>query len=283
VKSIAIHRGVLQQILVDTLKENSLRLNHKLKMISKEGNGFLLEFTNGEKIESNVLIGADGINSKVRESLFHNHTVRNANQICWRGITNYSLPKEYQNELNEAWGKKERFGFVKIAENKVYWYALKSFNKNEEEFHKDSIDTYFNDYHTIIKKVISSSDIDNVYTASITDLKPMHKWFDENVCLIGDAAHATTPNMGQGACQAIEDAYVLSMCLENYKTDEAFKVFQKNRLPKAHQIVSTSWRVGKISHISNPILIGIRNGIMKLTPASIQKKQLKSIFKLSSI
>jgi len=66
------------------------------------------------------------------------------------------------------------------------------------------------------------------------------------VCLIGDSAHATTPNMGQGACQAIEDAFVLSECLDKYGITKAFFEYQKLRLPKAHQVVKASWLVGKI-------------------------------------
>ena len=134
VKNVAIHRGVLQQILVDKLNDSSLKLNYKLKEVTENANGHSLEFENGKKIQSSTLLGADGLNSMVRQCLFPNNTIRSANQICWRGVTEYNLPPQFQNELNEAWGKSGRFGFVKIAENKVYWFALKSFHKNKEEF-----------------------------------------------------------------------------------------------------------------------------------------------------
>ena len=283
VQSIAIHRGVLQQILIDALKETPVYLDYRLKKISEEAGNYTLEFTNGKRISSTILIGADGIHSKVRDNLFYSHKVRYANQICWRGITEYSLPKDYQNELNEAWGNKTRFGFVQIADNKVYWYALKSYKNHKEEFQLHNIEAYFKDYHTIVKDIISSSDLKEVHTAPITDLEPMNKWFHENVCLIGDAAHATTPNMGQGACQAIEDGYVLATCLHNFEAKEAFKEFQKLRLSKAHNIVNTSWKIGKVSHIANPILVSVRNAIMKCTPSSIQKKQLALIFKIAEV
>jgi 2-polyprenyl-6-methoxyphenol hydroxylase-like FAD-dependent oxidoreductase len=66
-----------------------------------------------------------------------------------------------------------------------------------------------------------------MHTATIDDLQPINSWFKGNVCLIGDAAHATTPNMGQGACQAIEDANILAQCLYKYKPEMAFPLFQK--------------------------------------------------------
>jgi len=89
--------------------------------------------------------------------------------------------------------------------------------------------------------------------------------------------------MGQGACQAIEDAYVLSECLNKYDINYSFKEFQKLRLSKAHQVVKASWMVGKLAHLSNPILIGLRNQMMRLTPSSINRKQFEQIFQIPNL
>lgn len=283
VKNIAIHRGVLQQILIEKLQTTEISLNHKLKNIHKTDKGYLLIFDNDTTYKSSILLGADGLNSTVRQELFPKSTIRNAKQICWRGITEFSLPLKFKNELNEAWGKSERFGFVQIAKNKVYWYALKSFKNNSNLFSVEKISDYFNEFHPIIREIIGKTSKERINTAEISDLKPSEFWHQENVCLIGDAAHATTPNMGQGACQAIEDAFVLSECIGKYEINEAFERFQKIRMTKAHQIVKTSWLVGKIAHISNPILIKLRNQMMRLTPSSINRKQSERIFQLSNI
>ncbi|MEN7550525.1 FAD-dependent monooxygenase [Rapidithrix thailandica] len=283
VKNIAIHRGALQRILLDKLKSTEITLNHKLDKVIKNAEGYALTFTNGQQVQSSVLLGADGINSMVRRELFPNTSVRNVNQICWRGVIDFNLPIEYKNELNEAWGKAERFGFVQIAENKVYWYALKSFKKNKEEFSVNNIEKYYGKYHSVIKDIISCTQKDRVNTAEISDLKPTGSWHKENVCLIGDAAHATTPNMGQGACQAIEDAYLLSECLDKYEPAQAFEEFQKLRLPKAHQVVNTSWLIGKMAHLSNPVLVRLRNQLLRLTPESVNRRQSEQIFQLAKI
>ncbi len=282
-KNIAIHRGKLQQILIDKLKSTEINLNNKLTSIVKSENGYDLNFENGKLIQSSTVLGADGLNSVVRQKLFPNNSIRNANQICWRGVTKYELPEKFRNELNEAWGKSERFGFVQIAENKVYWYALKSFKKNKNEFSINNLHQYFCSYNSIVKDIINSTKKEQINTTEISDLKPTNIWHKENVCLIGDSAHATTPNIGQGACQAIEDAYLLSECLDKNKIGQAFTEYQKLRLPKAHQVVKTSWFVGKMAHISNPILIGLRNQILRLTPSSVNKKQNEQIFQLAKI
>jgi 2-polyprenyl-6-methoxyphenol hydroxylase-like FAD-dependent oxidoreductase len=259
VKNIAIHRGTLQQILIEKLKSTEINLNHHLRSASNNSNGYTLNFENGKSYQSSILVGADGLNSVVRNNLFPNSEIRNANQICWRGITNFDLPSKFRNELNEAWGKSERFGFVQIAKNKVYWYALKSFKKDKTEFPVGNIEEYFRKYNSIIKDLIASTQKEHINSAVITDLKPIHIWFKKNVCLIGDSAHATTPNMGQGACQAIEDAYVLSECLHKNDVNTAFEKFQELRMPKAHRVVKQSWLIGKMAHLSNPLLIGVRN------------------------
>ena len=282
-KNIAIHRGTLQQILIDKLKSTKINLNHKLTSIVENTNGYYLKFENGEQIQSSTILGADGLNSIVRQNLFPNNSIRNANQICWRGITEYELPTKFKNELNEAWGKSGRFGFVQIAENKVYWYALKSFEKSKNEFSINDLEQYFSNYNSVIIDIIKSTKKEHINTAEILDLKPIHIWYKKNVCLIGDAAHATTPNMGQGACQSIEDAFVLSECLDKYGITKAFSEYQKLRLPKAHQVVKASWLVGKMAHLKNPILIGLRNQMLRLTPSSVKRKQNEQIFQLAKI
>lgn len=283
VKNIAIHRGKLQQLLLNELNTEEIHLGHRLKTVERSHNGHQLTFDNGQQVESSLLIGADGLNSIVRQSLFSSNTIRNAKQVCWRGVIDFNLPEEYAHELNEAWGKTARFGFVQIAPNTVYWYALKSFKTNESEFDINELSGYFSSFHPMVERIIANTPKTQINTAVISDLKPTNVWFQENVCLLGDAAHAATPNMGQGACQAIEDAYALTECLSKYDTHEAFHQYQKIRMSKAHNVVNMSWRVGKISHISNPVLAGLRDLLMRLMPSSLGQKQTEQLFQIPVI
>ncbi len=281
VKNTAIHRGTLQKILLDQLNPASIYLDHELSSISKTEAGNILEFTNGKRLESTLLIGADGIHSVIRAKLFEKTEIRMANQICWRGVADFQLPEKFQHELNESWGNTGRFGFVQIAPSKVYWYALKTGDKNK---FSDTISIeHFENFNPLVTDIIRATDQGKIHTAEISDFKPINQWYNDNVCLIGDAAHAATPNMGQGACQAIEDAYVLSKCIQKYNQHQAFNKFQTLRKPKAHQVVNASWRIGKLSHWKNPIAIQLRNTLIKLAPASINKKQLETLFKLPQL
>ncbi|MEO0330144.1 MAG: FAD-dependent monooxygenase [Bacteroidota bacterium] len=286
VKNVAIHRGELQKILVQQLDKSKVELGKELIKVEKLDSAYQLKFSDGSSTTSAVLLGADGLNSKVREYLFSETKIRSAYQMCWRGVTNFTLPKNYRNELNEAWGKGDRVGFVQISPEKVYWYALKTFRQDQDEYSVDDLAMLFQNYHLIVKEIIQNTPVGAIHTATISDLQPIKRWYQDNVCLIGDAAHATTPNMGQGACQAIEDAYVLSECLAKYGLDHparAFSEYQRLRMPKAHQVVNTSWTLGKVAHWKNSLAIQLRNQLMKMAPPSTNRKQSEKIFQLASV
>ncbi|MEL6192705.1 MAG: FAD-dependent monooxygenase [Bacteroidota bacterium] len=281
VKNTAVHRGELQEILLQQIDPDSLYLDHKLQSATSSGMGFQLLFENDHEVFSETLIGADGIHSRVREGLFQPIQLRSSGQTCWRGLTDFDLPTAYQRELNEAWGAGIRFGFVQIAKGKVYWYAVKSMEKGEH-IPLEELTSYYQAFHPMIQEIITQTPLDKIHTATLDDLKPFAPWWKAHVCLLGDAAHATTPNMGQGACQAIEDAYILADCLHHHSDpNEAFSNFQQLRQAKAHLVVNRSWQIGKMAHWKNPLAIGMRNLLMRSMPASLNRKQSERIFELA--
>ena len=98
---------------------------------------------------------------------------------------------------------------------------------------------------------------------------------------MGDAAHATTPNMGQGACQAVEDAYVLGKLFGQGKSvKEIFAQYEKLRMKKAHFVVNTSWTIGKVAHFQNSVAVWLRNALVKAMPKSANEKQLEKVFNI---
>ena len=282
VKNVAIHRGALQRILLDQINASHLNLGQELMDVKRDQTDLILKFRNEKTVTSKYLLGADGLHSVVRNCLFNENIIRNAFQTCWRGVVDFTLAEPYKHELNEAWGKGDRFGFVQIAENKVYWYALKTISQVPNNHSTDQLDTYFQDYHALIRDLIESTPRSKIHMTEVSDLRPLTKWYQDQVCLIGDAAHGTTPNMGQGACQAIEDAYVLSSCLEKFEGRDAFANFQRMRMPKVSQVVKRSWTLGKVSHWQNPLAIMLRNQMMKWTSQQFMKRQTEKIFTLET-
>ncbi|MGU3375712.1 FAD-dependent monooxygenase [Chryseobacterium sp. M5A1_1a] len=273
--NVAIHRAELQRILAENLNPDSIQLNHSLRKIEKKEN-YILDFENGNQVESTIVFGADGIKSPIRNQILKTRTIRSTGQKCWRGLVDLELPERYHHEAFEMWGKGKRFGFVKISEKKVYWYACineKSFERNHE------LATIFNDYNPLVLNLIEATSKENIICNEITDLAPIPKWYSDNLCLIGDAAHATTPNMGQGACQAIEDAYIIGRLLEkNQDFNAVFGEFQKIRRKKVDYIVNTSRSIGKISQWEHGN--SLRNFLMSLLPERINEKMAKKIIAL---
>jgi 2-polyprenyl-6-methoxyphenol hydroxylase-like FAD-dependent oxidoreductase len=278
VSNLAIHRGELQRILAETIGYEHINLSKRVLEIEKK-DYYNLTFDDGSSLETQTIIGADGIKSIIRNQLFEKTKIRNANQICWRGIAEIDLPKKYHNELNEAWGKGKRFGFVKISATKVYWYAL--INTPKQVDSQANLLNLFQEFHTDILNIIETTPSNQIIFSEITDLTPIKKWYQDNLCLIGDAAHATTPNLGQGACQAIEDAYILGKCLEeNHDMQEAFEAYNFRRIKKAHTIVNTSWQIGKLAEFDSDLGVWFRNKLMGLLPKSLNMRQMEMIFNI---
>ena len=170
---------------------------------------------------------------------------------------------KFHTELNEMWGEGSRFGFVKISRDEVYWYALHSSHKRLE---KSDLLAHFEDYDPIVSNVISKTELDKMFQSEILDLNPIPSWFKNNVCLLGDAAHATTPNMGQGACQAIEDAHIISHYISKYDPAIAFSKYESLRKAKADMIVDMSWRLG---------LMRLRSaGLLPTPPTFLKRKRV---------
>ncbi|MGE8434730.1 FAD-dependent monooxygenase [Chryseobacterium joostei] len=273
--NVAIHRAELQRILAENLDPAAIRLNHSLKTIEKKEN-YILDFDNGTQVESKIVFGADGIKSPIRNQILKTGTIRSSGQKCWRGLVDFELPEKHHHEAFEMWGKGKRFGFVKISEKKVYWYAC----INERSFGRYlELTDIFKEYHSLVLKLIEATEEEDIICNEISDLSPIPKWYSENLCLIGDAAHATTPNMGQGACQAIEDAYILGKLLEKHKDfNFIFEQFQKIRRKKVDYIVNTSRTIGKISQWERGN--SLRNFLMSLIPQRMNEKMAKKIIEL---
>ncbi len=281
VHNVAIHRGELQKILAEEIGFENIKLSKRLSKI-EQNDTITLTFSDNSVKSSPVVIGADGIKSTVRNQLFKNNEIRDTKQICWRGVSEITLPEQYQHEAVEAWGKGKRFGFVKISSKKVYWYAV----ANEQLVKQDNVELsgLFKEFHSDITKIISETHPNDIILNRITDLKPTTKWQHKNVCLIGDAAHATTPNLGQGACQAVEDAYTLGQLYNHDKPIEnIFAEYEKLRLKKVHRIVNTSWTIGKVAHLENHFAIWLRNTLMRSIPKSANSKQLEKIFDIGYV
>jgi len=188
--------------------------------------------------------------------------------------------------MYEIWSNKKglRIGYSKINDKQIYLY-ITNFEKLGG---KDNPQTVINDliklcseFPPIIKEMILSAKAEDILRNDLFDFKPLQKWTEEKMALIGDAAHATTPNLGQGACQAIEDAYVIAQELSiTNNIEEGLKSFEEKRKKKATYITNTSWKFGQITNTSG-ILKSVLMGALRMTPDSVNDKQLDKIYSIN--
>lgn len=278
VHNAAIHRGDLQIILAKEIGFENIQLSKRLAKIEKNED-YRLTFEDGTITNADVIIGADGIKSLVRNQIMNIGKLRYYGQKCWRGVADLDWATQYKHQAYEAWGKGRRFGFVRINHRKVYWYAV----VNETLVKKsNNLTELFTDFNADVVRMILETPKENIFMSDIIDLEPISQWQKDRVCLIGDAAHATTPNMGQGACQAIEDAYILGKLFGEGKiVEEVFSQYENLRMKKVHYIVNTSASIGKISHYENTLAVWLRNTLIKTIPNSINEKQMEKVFDIT--
>lgn len=279
--TIAIHRSDLQSILINSIPKEKIFFGKEFKSYDAKSNSVVVSFMDDSSIETDFVIGADGINSKVRKQLFPESKTRYSGQTCWRGVSDFSLVGDLKNRAFELWGNQIRFGFSSISPQKVYWFAVALSKRNgvdDKRIIKNQLLDRYASFDPLVSQIISSTKTEKISRNDIDDLIPLASWYNKNICLIGDAAHATTPNMGQGGGQAIEDAYYLSNIILRNSDKGFFQLFYDKRKHKVNQIVKNSWSTGKMAHIKYGQ--SIRNFLLKNMPQKLMKKQMQSILEI---
>ncbi|MEN5433047.1 FAD-dependent monooxygenase [Sphingobacterium faecium] len=277
--NFAIHRADLHQFLLAQIEYENLHLGKRaLKIEYREGEIDIF-FEDGTIHQTDYLIIADGVNSRLRQQLIPGSAPRYAGYTCWRAtIDNANINLSTG---SETWGNKGRFGMTPLVGNKIYWYACinsPAHNKVFSRYTIKDLQQNFASYHDPITSVLAETNDQQLIWNDIIDIKPLKNLAFGNILFIGDAGHATTPNMGQGACQAIEDVSVLIDELK--KTTDvalAFQIFEKRRLKRTRYITETSWSIGKVAQWENPISIIIRDTLMRILPEEVKQYKLKKL------
>lgn len=280
--SVAIHRSVLQELLVQQLDSDMVEPGKNCVRLKEKDRQVIAEFEDGEPATGDYAIVADGLHSGIRKQLFPTSAIREATQICWRGIARTELPAKYSHHAIEAWGRGKRFGFVAVDAESVYWYAV--LNKHGKDFNfrqqiNLELGRQFNGFAPLLRGLIAETKAEDILRNDLMELMPLKQWHTDRICLVGDAAHAMTPNIGQGACQAMEDAWEIAVQMEQYKNPSfAFPAFQKRRKKMADYTTRLSHRIGGMAQYEHSFLVGLRNQIMKRLPGIFGKRRMEKIF-----
>lgn len=275
---VGIHRAALHDILMHAIEPNTLRLGMPFIRYEQKDDLVTAYFENGHTDSADLLIGADGIHSAVRKQMMPNLRLRYSGCSAWRGV----VETESASALgltSESWGRGQRFGIVRVDQRRVYWFATNNQPAGEQlsgEERKAKLLRLFQDWHTPIRDLLEETSSDVILQNDLYDIPPFAPWTQGRVTLLGDAAHPTTPNMGQGACMAIESAYVLSRCLKEQPSPQsALRRYEVQRHPRTAWITNTSWQIGTVAQWQNPILCALRNFVFRMIPAKLTQLGLR--------
>ncbi|GAB3826723.1 FAD-dependent monooxygenase [Pontibacter rugosus] len=284
INNFVIHRADLHEVLHQHLQPETLELNKRCASIKEQGEQVQVNFTDGTQATADLLIAADGINSAIRQQLLPQSQPRYAGYTCWRGVVENPGASINKMISAETWAPQGRVGIAPLQDNKIYWYACVNAPQNSEQMRQMSpadLARYFADLPPAVPAILGATQPEHLIWNDIADLKPLKRFAYGRILLLGDAAHATSPNMGQGACQAIEDAVVLGQCLEQEQgIDSALAKYEQRRLARTAKVIRLSRLLGNVSQWQHPVLRGIRKSTFRFMPAAITQSQMEWLYQV---
>ena len=264
--TVGIHRAELQRVLVSAVRDN-LRLGRACIAIRQDQHHVTVRCSDGEEVNGDFLIGADGLGSVVRSELFGTKKPRYSGATAWRGVARLDHPLIEQDVAILALGRGSQVGWLPVGGRWTYWFA--TFRRPEgilesRSYLKQRVLRRFCSWAAPIPELIDATPDDAIVATDLYDRPPQWPWGEGRISLLGDAAHPMTPNLGQGACQAIEDAYVLAECLRDIGDPvQALRCYEQQRYTRTAKLVRQSWRLGRIFHLENRLGCRLRNQLFR--------------------
>src|SRR5690625_650625 len=282
-KMYSIHRKDLNTLLSSALPDGTVKYGKECVSIAQSEHKVTAFFSDGSEVSGSLLIAADGIHSSVRNQLANQPDYRFSGYTCWRTVVSTKTISNLSGEFIETWGTRGRVGIVPLPNQKVYLYVMINSKESDLKFSQYTVEDLvqrFENYHQPIPELLALMNLEQMIHRDIFDIIPMQSFYLNRIVFIGDAAHAFTPNLGQGACQAIEDAILLAESISNHRQyQDAFAEFDVSRRKRIEWISNQSWILGKMAQFDHPLMALFRNTFMQYTPKSLYRKRFNDLYK----
>lgn len=267
------HRADLINALTATLNIDRLRMNTQVCRVGQDTEGVWVELVDGTLEHGDILIGADGVHSVVREQVFKPDAPRPSGYVTWRGvvdsaeIAHLNIPVCAHVDM----GPSLSFVYYYVSGGKKFnWLALGEASGMQRESwsqtsSREEVLAAFDGWYDRPRQVIEATP--ETFVTALHDRDPLDQWVQGRIALLGDAAHAMLPYHAQGAVQSLEDAWVLARLLEYsaQQPDEILKRYEKLRLTRANTLVQQSRNAENWYHLSDPVAVAERNDSFRQT------------------
>jgi 2-polyprenyl-6-methoxyphenol hydroxylase-like FAD-dependent oxidoreductase len=281
VPALCTPRADLLDALISALPAARIRLNHCFDFFERDKQSVAVHFAGGFSAEHDIVIGADGIRSRVRSQLLGAHDPIYRGYTVWRGLAH--LPGTVQSGSNsETWGRGQRFGILKTGRDRYTWYASVNTGENHPDLpdgRQSELLRLFAGWHEPVERLIAATPEGTILKNGAYDLEPLKRWGCGRIMLLGDAAHPCTPNLGQGGCMALEDALVLAKSLQREASPEvALRRYETIRRNRTRHVQQRSLLMGHIGQWQNRLITGGREVVTSVLPAKIFERNLRRVY-----
>ncbi|HVT10605.1 MAG TPA: FAD-dependent monooxygenase [Polyangia bacterium] len=272
-----VARPVLLAALSRLVAPEHVHTGTRVVAAESAGAAVHVRMSNGWTQEADLLIGADGLHSTVRPLVVGRDKIRYAGQTCFRGLATLASPNP--REMREIQGAGQRASVCPIDARNVYWWAAFNAPVNDiipPERRKAVLLERFGDWPFALPEAIAATPEGGILQNDLVDRKPARGYTRGRIALLGDAAHPSTPNLGQGANMAIDDAIALARALRDEPSlPAALARYERERLDRTRLIVKRSWSYGRPYRWTSRPAIRLRETMIRRTPARVMTDLLR--------
>ncbi len=276
---LLVHRADLVGLLRGALPSGALRDGAPVSEIADEGDRITVTLAGGERLEGDLLVAADGVDSTVREALWSDVPAQPSGDVAWRAVV--PMGEELAALEGETWGRGLLFGAVALRGERIYWFAgAKAAAQGDPDpvRERDALRARFDSWSVPAAALIARTDPAALIRTPLLERAVAQPLSRGRAVLVGDAAHAMFPNIGQGGCQAIEDAVELAAALaQEADLPAALARYESARRRRVEKVVARSRRTAQAALLDSPVLAALRNTVLRLTPMSATVRSLAPI------
>ena len=252
-----VSRSDLQNMLMDEFGRDNIQLGKKMIALYDDGQTVRVSFADGSEIQTELLVGADGTHSMTRAYVLDETVERRyAGYVNWNGLVDISAELAPADQWTTFVGEGKRASLMPVADNRFYFFfdvPLPVGLTNDRSQYKTLLKEYFQGWCPQVQSLIDSIDEQRTNRVEIHDIEPFANFYKGNVVIVGDAAHSTTPDIGQGGCQAMEDAIYLARALQinTLGLQDALKRYQNKRNERANELVLRARKRCDVTHMKD--------------------------------